>query len=82
MVVQAYDGNLYCCVNDKDVYALEEVPFRAEKSKEFDMYAMPSKPLKRYIPPMDHPWRSKSFWKFVKAQEHHWYDLSDLPACQ
>ena len=24
MVVQAFDGSMYCCVNDKDVHALDE----------------------------------------------------------
>ena len=67
-------------MNDKDVYALEEVPVRAERSKEFDMEAVKEGAKKRYIPPMDHPWRSKAFWKFVKMQEHHWDDLSDVPA--
>lgn len=80
MVIQAYDGGLYCCVNDKDVYALDEVPIRAEKSKEFDIDAVQKKPKKQYIPPMNHPWRSTNFWKFVKMQEHHWDDMPDLPA--
>ena len=80
MVIQAYDGGLYCCVNDKDIYALDEIPVRAEKSKEFDADTAPDKPKKQYIPAMNHPWRSKNFWKFVKMQEHHWDDLSDLPA--
>lgn len=80
MVIQAYDGGLYCCVNDKDVYALEEIPVRAEKSKEFDIDDVQEEPKKQYIPPMNHPWRSKSFWRFVKMQEHRWDDLSDLPA--
>lgn len=26
MVIQAFDGSLYCCVNDKEIYALEKVP--------------------------------------------------------
>lgn len=80
MVIQAYDGGLYCCVNDKDIYALDEIPVRAEKSKEFDADTAPDKPKKQYIPAMNHPWRSKNFWKFVKMQEHHWDDLSDLLA--
>lgn len=80
MVIQAYDGSLYCCVNDKDIYSLEVVPVREEKSKEFDPDAVKEKKKKRYIPPMDHPWRREAFWRFVKMQEHHWDDLSDLPA--
>ena len=78
MVVQAFDGSLYCNVNDKDIYALEEVPKQAEKSKDFDKDFKESKPKKTYIPPMNHPWRSQAFFKFVKAQEHHLMD--DIPA--
>jgi transposase len=74
MVVQAFDGSLYCNVNDKDIYALEEVPNQAEKSKDFDIDFKESKPKKTYIPPMNHPWRSKAFFKFVKSQEHHLMD--------
>ena len=74
MVVQAFDGSLYCNVNDKDIYALEEVPKQAEKSKDFDVDFKESKPKKTYIPPMNHPWRSKAFFKFIKSQEHHLMD--------
>ena len=78
MVIQAFDGSLYCSVNDKDIYVLDEIPKRAEKSKEFDVEAAPDKPKKRVIPAMNHPWRSKTFWRFVKTQEHHLFDT--IPA--
>lgn len=74
MVIQAFDGSLYCNVNDKDIYVLEEVPKQAEKSKDFDKDYKESTPKKKYIPPMNHPWRSKAFFKFVKSQEHHLMD--------
>ena len=78
MVIRAFDGCLYCNVNDKDIYALEEIPKQAKKSKEFDSDYKQPKPKKRYIPPMDHPWRSKAFWKFVKSQQHHWDDVGGI----
>jgi len=78
MVIQAFDGSLYCSVNDKTVYALEEIPKHEKKSKELDPDYQKPWPRKRYIPPMNHPWRSKTFWKFVKSQEHHRMD--DIPA--
>ena len=78
MIIQAFDGSLYCSVNDKDIYVLEEIPKRAAKSKDFDADAAPGKPKKRVIPPMRHSWRSKMFWRFVKSQEHHLFD--DIPA--
>ena len=33
MVIQAFDQALYCCVNDRDIYALEKVPEHAMQSK-------------------------------------------------
>lgn len=71
MVIRAFDGNLFCCVNDKDIYALEQIPEHEEKSKELDTdYQMPEQ-KKPYIPPMNHPWRRASFKKFVSSQPHH-----------
>lgn len=78
MVIKALDGNLYCSVNDKATYALEPVPVHADKSSELDAEYEKPTPQKRYVPPMSHPWRSQSFWRFIKAQEHHLMD--DLPA--
>ena len=74
MLIQAFDGNKYCCVNDKDIYALEEIPEHEAKSKDLDIDYVPPKPKKTYIPPMNHPWRRQHFGKFVKKQEHHWND--------
>lgn len=78
MVIQAFDGSLFCSVNDKTIYALDEIPKREKKSKELDSDYKKAEPQKHYIPPMNHPWRSKAFWKFVKSQEHHLMD--DIPA--
>lgn len=78
MVIQAFDGSLFCSVNDKTVYVLEQVPKHEEKSRELDPDYQKPEPRKRYIPPMNHPWRSKEFWKFVRSQEHHLMD--DMPA--
>lgn len=78
MVIQAFDGSLFCSVNDKTIYALDEIPKHEKKSKELDLDYQKPKLQKRYIPPMNHPWRSQAFWKFVKSQEHHLMD--DIPA--
>ena len=69
--IQAFDGSQYCCVNDKDIYALEEIPMHEAKSKDLDADYTPPKPKKTYIPPMNHPWRRQQFGKFVKQQEHY-----------
>ena len=74
MTIKAFNGSMYCCVNDKDIYALEEIPLREKKSKEIDSdYEAPA-PRKRYIPPMNHPWRKSLFRKFVQSQPHHMDD--------
>lgn len=70
MVIKAYDGRKFCCVNDKDIYALEEIPEHESKSKDLDADYEPPKPRKQYIPPMNHPWRSHVFNKFVHSQPH------------
>ena len=74
MFIQAFDGKRYCCVHDKNIYALEEIPEHEAKSKDIDPDYTPPKPKKTYIPPMNHPWRRTQFGKFVKQQEHHWKD--------
>ena len=70
MVIQAFDGSLYCCVNDKEIYALEKIPERYPSSKELDAEQPAQKPKKKYIPPMNHPWRRPAFRKFVQNQPH------------
>ena len=71
MVVCAFDGKLFCTVNDTDVYALDIIPDHVEKSENFDAdYAKPT-PIKRHIPPMNHPWRRSSFQRFAACQAHH-----------
>ena len=70
MVIQAFDGSLYCCVNDKEIYALEKVPERYPSSKNLDAEQPAQKPKKKYIPPMNHPWRRSVFRKFVQNQPH------------
>lgn len=80
MTIQAFDGVLYCCVNDNDIYLLERIPEHEEKSKELDVdYQKPGE-RKRYIPPMNHPWRKASFTKFVKTQPHHLDDVDRVRA--
>lgn len=78
MVIRAFNGNLFCSVNDTDIYVLEEVPKHAEKSKDLDADYEDPKPKKQNIPAMNHPWRRSEFWRFVKMQKHHFMD--DIPA--
>lgn len=80
LFIQAFDGSQYCCVNDKDIYSLECIPEHETKSKNIDLDYKETKPKKKYIPPMNHPWRRSTFGKFVKKQEHHWKDEDKISA--
>lgn len=74
MAIEAFDGQLFCCVNDQDIYALEAIPERESKSEEFDADYEKPKPKEKYIPSMHHPWRRSAYTKFVQSQKHHWND--------
>lgn len=73
MVIEAFDGNKYCCI-DENIYALDAIPSHEKLSKNFDLTLKQNKTIKRNIPAMHHPWRRQEFWRFVKMQEHHWND--------
>ncbi len=70
MFIQAFDGSQYCCVNDKDIYALEEIPEHETKSKDLDIDYTPPKPKKPRIPPMNHPWRRQQFGKVLSNSKN------------
>ncbi len=79
MMVRAFNGDLFCCVNDTDIYVLEEIPEHAEKSKDLDPDYQPPQKEKQHIPAMNHPWRRYVFGKFVKSMPHH-FDDKQKPA--
>ena len=70
IVIEAFDGSLYVNVLDT-LFIMEEIPEHERYSKEFD-----EKPIKKeeskkkYIPPMDHPWRRDNFLCFLNKQSH------------
>ena len=70
MLIKAFDRSMFACVNDKYIYALEEIPAHEHKSKDLDADYKPPKPKKTYIPAMNHPWRRSSFNKFAHSQPH------------
>ena len=70
MLIKAFDRSMFACVNDKDIYALEEIPVHEHKSKDLDADYKQTKPRKPYIPPMNHPWRLGAFNKFAHSQPH------------
>ena len=68
LVIEAFDKELYVTVQD-EIFVLEEVAQRLEYSKEFDTIENP-KPKKKWIPPMDHPWRQSNFITHISRQKH------------
>ena len=70
MLIKAFDKSMFVCVNDKDIYALEEIQAHEHKSKDLDADYKQTKPRKPYIPPMNHPWRLDAFNKFAHSQPH------------
>lgn len=78
IVADTFNGELYCNVNDK-IYVLEEVKKHEDISRYFDTdekYRQSKKPMKRYIPPMNHPWRKDNFMKYVHTFYGHEEDFA------
>jgi transposase len=64
LVIKAFNDELFVSI-DNNVYELRELSRNARFSKEFD--EVPEvKEKKKYIPPMDHPWRLDNFKKQLK----------------
>ena len=71
LVIETMSGKLYCSINDR-IYCMDEVPTHEVQSRYFQYRKSEEEKKskgKRYIPPMDHPWRKDNFMKFVKAME-------------
>ena len=68
LVIQTFKGDLFFSI-DENVFALEEIPVHERTSRNFDFKLPESKPKKRYIPPINHPWRLSNFKAFVKKQK-------------
>lgn len=69
MVIRAFNRELYFCTGET-VCALEEIPAREKKSRNFDFDIPDKEPKKRYVPPMSHPWKKASFDAFARKQAH------------
>jgi transposase len=75
LVVKALDKSLYFVTED-EVYSLEEIPEHERISKNFDTPKPKMPPKPRYVPPMSHPWRKKSFENYMRKQVHSAYSLA------
>ena len=68
MVIESFDKSLYATV-DESIFALEEIPEVQAYSYDFDK--IPEvKQQYIFIPKMIHPWKSKSFEKFIENQKY------------
>ncbi len=74
MVIKAYDGNLFTSIGEQ-VYALDPVPQREKSSRDFAVDKVQDRPRKRYVPPMTHPWKAKTFTDYVNTQSHYFENL-------
>ena len=66
MVIEAFDKSLFATV-ENSIFSLEEIPATQAKSENFDTI-LPTEPKKIYIPRMTHPFKRKSFEKFIEKQ--------------
>lgn len=70
MVIEAFDQNLYVNILDQ-LYLMEEIPEHESYSKEFDEEVKKEKKkTKKYIPPMEHPWKQASYLNHLAKQKH------------
>ena len=70
LVIVAFDKTMYVTVDDK-VYLLSPIVRNHKVSKDFDQEIEKLKPIKKYIPPMTHPWKAASFRR--QQQRAHQY---------
>ncbi len=70
LVIIAFDNTMYVTVDDK-IYLLSPIERNHKVSKDFDQKIVKTKPRKKYIPPMTHPWKAASFRR--QQQRAHQY---------
>ena len=72
LVIKAFNGDLLVTI-DEQVLELKELSRNEKFSKNFDE-VIEVKEKKKYIPPMSHPWKLKSFLKQIeKSHNQHQY---------
>lgn len=70
LIIEAFDGKQYLNVLDT-LYHMEEIPKHQTLSENFDpKEKKEAKERKHYIPPLTHPWRQASCFKYFSSQPH------------
>ena len=73
LVIKAFNGDLLVTI-DEQVLELKELNRNERFSKDFEEKPVIIKEKKKYIPPMSHPWKLKSFLKQIeKSHSTHQY---------
>lgn len=62
LIIEAFDGDLLVSIENK-VFNLRKVEKHVRVSNTFDEIEVVTKEQEKYIPPMNHPWRTQSFKK-------------------
>ena len=76
MAIRCLDGKTYANINDK-LYNILEIENWEEYSKNFDIIAELKKEKKKYIPPVDHPWRQNSWKLYSSSTRAHLYGANN-----
>ncbi|MEG2245190.1 MAG: ISNCY family transposase [Erysipelotrichaceae bacterium] len=73
LVIKAFNGDLLVTIDDQ-VLELKELSRNERFSKEFEEIPKINKEKKKYIPPMTHPWKLKSFLNQIEhSHDKHQY---------
>ena len=62
LVIKSFNEELYVTIDEK-IYELRKLETHQKNSKEFDAEQPQIVEKKKYVPPMSHPWKLKSFLK-------------------
>lgn len=65
LIIQAFDGNLFVTIDEK-IATVRKLETHERHSKELDPPKKTKKESKKWIPPMDHPWRKASFKQYLR----------------
>ena len=76
MAIRCLDGKTYANINDK-LYNILEIENWEECSKNFDVIPELKKEKKKYIPPVDHPWRQNGWKLYSSSIRAHLYGTNN-----
>lgn len=69
IVIESFDGNLYVNVLD-NILLLKKIELHERTSRNFDAEPKQEATKKKYIPPIDHPWRQSNILHFKNYMKH------------